>query len=73
MMSILVNRGPAALSERERDAMAAEVRNLLVVAEWAQGAPHHDGCVARFIGDTRRCTCGRDEALHPFTEEADRG
>lgn len=62
------------LTRAERDALVAAVR-------WAQNAPHHDGCSARFNtepeigdGDRRpyRCKCGRDEALGPF-KEADRG
>ena len=42
--------------------------DVVVVARWAQNAPHHADCPARF-GSRRNpnpCTCGRDEALAPF-------
>lgn len=45
-----------------RALIALLARRLRAIAEWAQDAPHHDGCPWRpYLG--ARCTCGRDEVM----------
>ena len=44
------------------EADAEEVARLRAVEEWAQDAPHHDGCAARYE-PAWACTCGRDEVM----------
>lgn len=54
----------------QTDALVTEVRRLRAIAEWAQDAPHHDGCLARHNGSPQAaaarpypCKCGRDEVM----------
>ena len=81
-----INRVVKGTNERladEVDRLRAENAALAAVAEWAQDAPHHDGCVARYNDDPNpqtghpyRCKCGRDVLDWPIITailEADRG
>lgn len=64
-----------ALASEQADAdlivwMRDHIDRLLAIAEWAQDAPHHDGCLARHNDDPNdpprnpyRCKCGRDEVM----------
>lgn len=47
----------------------AAIERWRPIVEWAQDAPHHDGCMARHWGLGLSCTCGRDEALAAFGGE----